>query len=109
MPFRCGRKALEGNAAYVALIASRHRSKLVLDYPAAEGAPAQSIASVWVAAGLDLGAATPEEIALSFMSQMVETRRGGSVTPLSLKRSGLEAQTADPEKVIQVCETERPG
>ena len=29
-------KALEGNAAYVALVASRHRAKLVLDYLAAE-------------------------------------------------------------------------
>jgi hypothetical protein len=33
-------KALQGEAAYVALIASHHRAKLVLDYLAAEGVPA---------------------------------------------------------------------
>ncbi len=100
------RKALEGNAAYVALIASRHRSKLVLDYLAAEGVPADRIASVWAPAGLDLGAATPEEIALSIISQMVALRRGGSVTPLRLKKSDLETQTGAREEVIQVCETD---
>jgi xanthine dehydrogenase accessory factor len=99
-------KALEGNAAYVALIASRHRSKLVLDYLAAAGLPAQKIAAVWAPAGLDLGAATPEEIALSIVSQMVALRRGGSITPLSLKRSDLDTHNSAADAVIQHCETE---
>ena len=85
-------KALEGNAAYVALVASRHRAKLVLDYLAAAGLPAEKLATVWAPAGLDLGAATPEEIALSIISQMVALRRGGSITPLSLKESDLDKQ-----------------
>lgn len=71
-------KALEGNAAYVALIASRHRSALVLDYLRAAGIPEEKIAAVHAPAGLRLGAATPEEIALSVMSQVVAARRGGS-------------------------------
>ena len=98
-------KALEGNAAYVALIASRHRAKLVLDYLAASGIPAGKISAVQSPAGLNLGAATPEEIALSIMSQMVAFRRGGSVAPLTLKESDLEAQASQTDKVIQVCET----
>ncbi|MGB8888448.1 MAG: XdhC family protein [Candidatus Korobacteraceae bacterium] len=97
-------KALEGNAAYVALIASRHRAKLVLDYLAVAGLPAEKISAVQSPAGLNLGAATPEEIALSIMSQMVALRRGGSIAPLSLKESDLEAQTGQSDKVIQVCE-----
>lgn len=97
-------KALEGNAAYVALVASRHRAKLVLDYLAATGFPAQKVASVWAPAGLDLGAATPEEIALSIISQMVALRRGRSLTPLTLKESDLEKQSVT-ETVIQHCGT----
>jgi len=97
-------KALEGNAAYVALIASQHRAKLVLDYLAASGIPAETISSVQSPAGLDLGAATPEEIALSVMSQIVALRRGGSVTPLSLKEFDLDAQAHYADKIIQVCE-----
>lgn len=47
-------KALEGNAAYVALIASRHRAKLVLDYLAVAGLPAEKISAVQSPAGLNL-------------------------------------------------------
>lgn len=75
-------RALEGNAAYVALIASRHRSKLVLDYLAERGATPARIEQVWAPAGLDLGAATPEEIALSIVSQIVALRRGGDAQAL---------------------------
>src|SRR6516162_2187809 len=67
-------KALAGNAAYVALIASQHRSKLVLDYLQATGVAAEKVGKVWAPAGLDLGAATPEEIACSSMSQIVTVR-----------------------------------
>jgi xanthine dehydrogenase accessory factor len=97
-------KALEGDAAYVALIASRHRAKLVLDYLAAAGISAQKIATVRAPAGLDLGAATPEEIALSIMSQMIAVRRGGSATPLGLKESDLEKQSGSTDSVIQHCD-----
>jgi len=72
-------KALEGNAAYVALIASRHRAALVLDYLRTAGLPEEKIATVCAPAGLHLGAATPEEIALSVISQMVALRRGASI------------------------------
>jgi len=97
-------KALEGNAAYVSLIASRHRAKLVLDYLAVAGIPAAKIASVRAPAGLDLGAATPEEIALSIVSEMVAVRRGAIVTPLGLKESELEASGTATDVVIRHCE-----
>jgi len=102
-------KALEGKAAYVGLIASRHRAKLVLDYLAASGIPAVKISSVQSPAGLNLGAATPEEIALSVVSQMVALRRGGSVSPLGLKESDLDTLTNHTDKVIQVCESGEVG
>jgi xanthine/CO dehydrogenase XdhC/CoxF family maturation factor len=40
----------------------------VLDYLREMGLPAEKIAMVRASAGLDLGASTPEEIALSVMS-----------------------------------------
>jgi xanthine dehydrogenase accessory factor len=100
-------KALEGNAPYIALVASRYRAKLVLDYLAVTGLPADKISSVRAPAGLDLGAATPAEIALSIISEMVALRRGGRVIPLSLERSELEARTSVTDAVIRHCETER--
>lgn len=88
--------ALEGNAAYVALIASRHRAALVLDYLRAAGLPEEKIATVYAPAGLYLGAATPEEIALSIISQIVAIRRGG----LAEDSSAIDA-------LIRQCEADR--
>lgn len=99
-------KALEGDAAYVALIASQHRSKLVLDYLRATGMPADKVEKVWAPAGLDLGAANAEEIALSIISQIVALRRGRSL-PLPLKNSAPAAAQTCADKVIHQCETDR--
>jgi len=104
-------KALQGEAACVALIASQHRSKLVLDYLAAEGVPADKIARIFAPAGLDLGAVTPEEIALSIVSQIVALRRGGTGRALHLKEANLDLQTNDlqesgaSDKVITQCDS----
>ena len=106
-------KAVEGSAAYVALIASQHRARLVLDYLAAEGLPADKIARIFAPAGLDLGAVTPEEIALSIMSQIVSLRRGGTGRPLNSKgieETGNDTKSSDTpgelasEKVISQCD-----
>src|SRR5262249_24882872 len=64
-------RAGEGEAASGWLVASGPRSRLVLDYLLADGMPAEKVERVWAPAGLDLAAATPEEIALSIMSQIV--------------------------------------
>src|SRR5277367_3678991 len=97
-------KALEGNAAYVALISSRHRAGLVLEYLRAAGVPEGKISTVWAPAGLDLGASTPEEIALSVISQMVALRRGGTVGPLHVKEADLSDHAFIADTVIRQCE-----
>jgi xanthine dehydrogenase accessory factor len=104
-------RALEGEAAYVALIASAHRSRLVLDYLLAEGISQEKVDRVWAPAGLDLKAAGPEEIALSVMSQIVAIKRGGTAAPLkTTKEHQLDSEsiagTAD--KIIQHCDINKP-
>jgi xanthine dehydrogenase accessory factor len=99
-------KALQSEAGYVALVASAHRSKLVLDYLRLEGIPAEKLDRVWAPAGLDLGAATPEEIALSIMSQIVALRRGRDVKPLKTAKDPTpaeEAHSVPTERVIRQC------
>ncbi len=96
--------ALDKGAAYIALIASRHRSALVLDYLAADGTPPEELARVQAPAGLDLGAATPDEIALSIMSQIVALRRGGSLRPLKDMSDAAQAEEAHPgAKIVSQC------
>jgi xanthine dehydrogenase accessory factor len=108
-------RALDGEAAYVALIASAHRSRLVLDYLLAEGVSPKKVERVWAPAGLDLGAAGPEEIALSIMSQIIAIKRGGSATALKTIKDHATAETAsvsasenNTDKVIRHCDVGKP-
>ena len=70
-------KALRSSSPFIALIASRKRSALVFDYLRKEGVRDNELARVHAPAGLELGAKTPEEIALSVLSEIVLHRRGG--------------------------------
>jgi xanthine dehydrogenase accessory factor len=64
--------ALRARVPYVALVASRRRGAAVL---AALGLPAELTARVHTPAGLDVGARTASEIALSVYAEMVAERR----------------------------------
>ncbi|MGB7189066.1 MAG: XdhC family protein [Acidobacteriaceae bacterium] len=94
------KKALEGSALYVALIASRHRAALVFDYLRAAAVPEEKVATVYSPAGLHLGAATPEEIALSVISQMVALRRG------RLSEAEQLQPAPETDALIRQCEAE---
>jgi len=59
------KRAMASGVRYIALIASRKRSRLVIDYLRREGATEADLDRVMAPSGLDLGARTPEEIALS--------------------------------------------
>jgi xanthine dehydrogenase accessory factor len=85
-------RALRSEVRYVALIASRKRSKLVLDYLREEGFRDGDLARVRAPAGLDLGSRTPEEIALSVLSEIVMLRRGGSGAYMRDKVSGAQRE-----------------
>jgi len=103
-------KALNSDAGYVALIASAHRSKLVLDYLRLEGMPEEKLQCVWAPAGLDLGAASAEEIALSIMSQIVMLRRGGSGQALRDRKAAVDAdQSSAKSSIKEVRECEAPA
>ena len=82
---RSMKRALSLDVRYIALIASRKRSRLVLDYLREEGIGDEDLARVRAPAGLDLGCRTPEEIALSVLSEIVMLRRGGDARPMREK------------------------
>ena len=68
--------ALEAGVPYVGLVASRKRGPTVI-----EALEAEDRERVHTPAGLDLGARTPEEIALSILAEIVATRRRHTTPP----------------------------
>lgn len=64
--------------AYLGVIASRKRFEPLRDALRARGVPRELIERIAAPAGLDIGARTPEEIALSVMAQIVERRRAAA-------------------------------
>jgi xanthine dehydrogenase accessory factor len=62
-------------AAYVGMIGSRRKVKLIFDDLRARGIDDAALADVHAPVGLDIGAVTVEEIALAIVAQLVEHRR----------------------------------
>jgi xanthine dehydrogenase accessory factor len=67
---------------YVGMIGSRRRVRATWAALLREGIPRDRLAEIWAPVGLDLGAQTPEEIAVSVAAELVLYRRGGSGRPL---------------------------
>src|SRR5215470_420109 len=97
------KKAIEGGAAYIALVASKTRAQLVFDYLAAAGIDQGKLAQARVRApaGLDIGAQTPEEIALSIMSEIVLVRRGGSGRTMLEAKGILRPEALGPDRQLE--------
>ena len=70
------RRGLEAGLPYVGLVASRVRGSAVVAELHAEGLTEERLAALETPAGLDIGARTPEEIALSILARIVAVRRG---------------------------------
>jgi len=67
--------ALAADADYVAFVGSRRKAETLKAKLAGAGASAERIAKLKAPAGLDLGAITPEEIALSILAEITMVRR----------------------------------
>ena len=69
--------------AYLGMIGSRRRVQTVLRTLAGEGYDQEALSRIHAPIGLDIGAETPEEIALSIVAEVAAVRRGGSGQSLS--------------------------
>jgi len=75
------RSALATEAAYHAFVGSRRKMASLRDKLLAEGTEAARLDRVKAPAGLDLGAITPEEIAMSILAEITLERRRGQRAP----------------------------
>lgn len=80
-------------AGYVGMIGSRRRTATVLEHLREEEFERAALAAVSTPVGLDIGAETPEEIALSIMAEIVMLRRGGQGGRMRAERPALGTAT----------------
>ena len=73
---------LQTDAAYIGLIGSRRRWQITRKALIEEGVSEQDLARVHAPIGLELGAETPKEIAVSILAEIVMLQRGGSGQPM---------------------------
>jgi xanthine dehydrogenase accessory factor len=82
----CLRAIIATQVDYIGLIGSKRRTSIVLDRLRQTGADEGRLSSAHAPIGLDIGAVTPEEVALAIMAEIVTVRRGGKGGSLSAWR-----------------------
>jgi xanthine dehydrogenase accessory factor len=85
------RSSLAMDCQYRAFVGSRRKMKSLRGRLLAEGIAAAQLDEVRAPAGLDLGAITPEEIALSIIAEITELRRKGQRDPINHQSEAEEA------------------
>lgn len=76
--YDCLRAVIDSQAAYIGMIGSPRRVKGVKELLQAEGIPAALLDRVHAPIGLDIGAETPAEIAISILAEIIRVFRRGS-------------------------------
>ncbi|MFQ5520110.1 MAG: XdhC family protein [Candidatus Methylomirabilia bacterium] len=92
-------RALRSEACYVSLVASKTRAAGVLAAMRARGIAPEQLGRIKAPAGLDVGAATPQEIALSILAEIVQVFRSQKVdwNPAEARRQASgETEVRDP-------------
>ncbi len=81
--------SLKTSAGYIGMIASRRRVALVFSQMLKQGFTEEQLSRVYSPVGLDIGAETPEEIAVSIMAEVVKIKRLGKEHGAISKKIGL--------------------
>ena len=112
-------RVLATSAGYVSLVASRKRAAVIVESLRRRGVPVERLGRLKAPAGLDIGAVTPTEIAVSILAEIIQLHRSekwpaldslapsstalrlGAVSPVS--DAGVSAATDPQEAVDPVC------
>jgi xanthine dehydrogenase accessory factor len=86
---RCMNAVMRGNSDYVGLIGSKRRTSIVIERLREKGATDEQLKKIHAPIGLDIGAVSPEEVALAIIAEIVAERRGASGESLSAWRRRL--------------------
>jgi xanthine dehydrogenase accessory factor len=91
---------------YVGLLGPRKRRQQLLNAVLDEGIAIN--AEVFAPAGLDLGAETPEELALALVAEIQATFAGASAEPLRDRKAPIHGWNVIPRQPVEACATSAP-
>ena len=77
---QCLQFAINTKAKYIGMIGSRKKAKEVKERMVEKGISQQQIDRVHSPIGLAIGAETPEEIAISILSEVIKVKRAGNLS-----------------------------
>ena len=83
---QCMRAVVQAKPDYMGLIGSKRRTTIVIDRLREAGANEAELRKIRAPIGLDIGAVSPEEVALAIMAEIVGERRGAAGGSLSAWR-----------------------
>jgi len=79
----CLEHLMKFDLAYLGMIGSRRKIKLIREHLCGQGVPESRLAGVHMPIGLDISAQTPDEIAVSIAAELIKVRRGGKARSLA--------------------------
>ena len=80
---RCMQAVVPADPDYIGLIGSKRRTSIVIDRLREKGATEAQLKKIHAPIGLDIGAISPEEVALAIIAEIVAVRRGATGGSLS--------------------------
>jgi xanthine dehydrogenase accessory factor len=99
-------RVLATSAGYVSLVASRKRAAVVVESLRQRGVSVERLGRLKAPAGLDIGAVTPTEIAVSILAEIIQLHRSEkwpAAAVSSVADAGVSAATVPQEAVDPVC------
>ncbi|HYX52462.1 MAG TPA: XdhC family protein [Candidatus Limnocylindrales bacterium] len=98
-------QAAQSEARYVAFVASKTKSAKVFDYLESRGAAQTKLDRIKAPAGLNINAATPQEIAVSILAEIVQVR-GSGMQSVPQPKTAVPAQAQHASPMLTVLNTE---
>ena len=92
--------ALKTKSRYIGLLGSKRKTLMIYQRLLEQGISIDRLKDVKAPIGLDIGGLTPEELAVSIMSEIIMVRRGGQGKPLTMEDWYLERVQEKSERAI---------
>ena len=94
--------ALSTKARYIGLLGSRRKTLMIYQRLLQQGIPYERLQQVRAPIGLDIGGLTPEELAVSIMSEIIMVRRGGKGGSMTMDDWYLQRVSEKSQRAVNV-------